>query len=167
MADLRELNPELRTPMTPPVPKYTIRVPQGHGEDALAFINNPDADPARYKTYNARAGENVAHVARNHKVNTNHLKRLNNLALDTVYVNKILFIPNGEFGQIDEAFAGEIAALAPQYYTVRRGDTLSDISRKHNMPLQHLLRLNPKLNTRRNIYPGQVIVVSQGGFRGS
>jgi LysM repeat protein len=166
IAELRKLNPELRKPMTPPVPSYTIRIPQGKKEQLATFISDPVTEPARYRIYRAKAGENLAYIARTKNVNLNHLKRLNNLAHNTVYTGRIIFIPSIEFGHLDEAFAQDIASLAPRYYVVRRGDNLTSISRKHNMSLQTLLRLNPNLNPRKNIYPGQVLVVSHGGTRG-
>jgi len=50
-----------------------------------------------------------------------------------------------------------------RYYTVRKGDNMTTISRQHNIPLYTLVRLNPKINPEK-LYPGQVLIISQGGL---
>ncbi|MDR2883833.1 MAG: transglycosylase SLT domain-containing protein [Deferribacteraceae bacterium] len=162
IAQLKELNPELRTPMTPPVDSYTLRIPIGTKDRVVAVMNNRNIDLARYHIYIAEQGENLEQIAIDNGVDLDDLKRLNNLSNNSLYSSKLLFIPNSQrYSAIDDAFAADIAKLAPRYYTVRKGDNFTTISKKHNMSLTALTRLNPKINPRK-IYPGQVIVVSVG-----
>jgi membrane-bound lytic murein transglycosylase D len=162
---MKELNPELKTPMTPPGKAYSIRVPLGAQESVLAYVNNPDSDLTRYAVYSARAGENLARIAKAYGVTVADIKKLNNFAYDRVYASKVFFIPRPGTGNdiIDAAFSKDIARLSPKYYVVRKGDNLSTMSKRHNLPLTVLVKLNPKVNPSR-IYPGQVIVISQGGL---
>ncbi len=163
--NLKELNPELRTPMTPPGKKYTLRVPLGMKETATAFVEDPQSDLTRYAVYHAKPGDDLARIARAYNVSVESVKKLNSFNYDTIYTSKVLFIPgqNMTLNEYDTAFAKEIANLAPKYYIVRKGDNMTTISRQHNMPLSTLVRLNPKINPKR-IYPGQVLVISQGGL---
>ena len=162
---MQELNPELRTPMTPPKSNYSVRVPLGTSERVLAFINQKDADLTRYVVYQAKAGDEIAKIARTYNVPPSSIKKLNSFNYDKVYTAKILFIPRPGMGEdaIDLAFAKEVAKLAPKYYVVLKGDNLTLISRKHNMPLAALIQLNPKVNPSK-IFPGQVLIISQGGL---
>lgn len=43
-------------------------------------------------------------------------------------------------------------------YKIRRGDTLSDIARRHNIPMRKILELNPRLHPRR-LRPGRRIAI--------
>lgn len=45
-------------------------------------------------------------------------------------------------------------------HTIQVGDTLVGIAEKYNVPLMQLLRNNPYLSDRKNIYPGETIVIS-------
>jgi LysM repeat protein len=65
--------------------------------------------------------------------------------------------------KVDVAFAKDISTLSPRYYTVRRGDSMSVIAKKHKMPLNVLVQLNPKVNARK-LRPGQVLITSRGGL---
>jgi hypothetical protein len=47
----------------------------------------------------------------------------------------------------------------PQYYTVQRGDNLTNIARANNQSLHRLLRMNPQFQSNPNlIYPGQQVL---------
>ncbi len=46
-----------------------------------------------------------------------------------------------------------------EYYTVRRGDSLYQIAKKHNLSIKELCRLN-KINPKRAIKPGQRLLVA-------
>lgn len=162
-SELKELNPELKTPITPPVKSYTLRVPLDKHKKSIELVNS-DINLTRYHIYKASSGERIANIAKKYKVSAKSIKLVNSFPYDTIYTSKILFIPTeSKLSEIDNDFAKEIANLTPKYYTVRRGDNMTLISRKHNIPLNTLVKLNPRINPRR-IYPGQVIVISQGGL---
>lgn len=58
--------------------------------------------------------------------------------------------------------AGEPAVSAPQgttTWTVRRGDTLSAVARRHGLTLAGLLALNPQVDPGRSLIVGRVLVV--------
>lgn len=162
-AVLRELNPALKLPMTPPG-EYVIRVPYGLEETAAALVK--DATPeerAMYKIYHATQGEKIAAIAKKTGSEAVIIKKVNGLKYDTVFASRPLFIPIEGItdSSVDEEFSNFLIDLAPKYYRVKRGDTFIQIAHKHNMRLTDLQRLNPNVRASR-IYPGQQLVVSEG-----
>ena len=49
------------------------------------------------------------------------------------------------------------AVYGDQYYTVKKGDTLSAIAVKHHTTVKNLVALNPHIKNPNLIYPGDVI----------
>lgn len=49
------------------------------------------------------------------------------------------------------------AAGQNNYYTVKKGDTMSGIAAKHRIPLNRLIALNPHIKNPNLIYPGDII----------
>lgn len=57
-----------------------------------------------------------------------------------------------------------IVVLYPEVvYTIQEGDTLFDIADNFKVSVMQLLRNNPYLSDRKNIYPGETIVISYQG----
>lgn len=166
VSDLKMLNPELKTPMTPPVAKYSIRVPAGDKDKTVALLGDSKTDLARYHIYKAKSGETIARIAKQFGVTSAAVKKVNSYSYDMVYTSKVLFIPkSSDLTMTDTAFSKEIGKLAPKYYVVRKGDNMTSISKKHNIPLKVLVQMNPNIKPSR-IYPGQVLVISRGGLTG-
>lgn len=66
--------------------------------------------------------------------------------------------PGGYGGQGGYPYGG----YQPQYYTVQRGDNLTNIARSHNESLTRLLRMNPQFRSNPNlIYPGQQVLTGR------
>lgn len=165
--ELKMLNPELRTPVTPPSSKYRLRVPFGKKELLAGLLKDGKFDQLRYTLYRAQAGESLAAIAKRYGVSVEGIQKINGLAYSKIYSSKLIFIPKkGEkLTAMDLQFAKEVQGLSPKYHTVRKGDNLTVISRKYNIPLYVLIRMNPKVNPKK-IYPGQVLVISRGGLVG-
>ncbi|MDR2105653.1 MAG: transglycosylase SLT domain-containing protein [Deferribacteraceae bacterium] len=165
--ELKMLNPELRTPVTPPTSKYRVRIPFGKGAQLSKLLNDGKFDQLRYTLYQAKAGESLAAIAKRHGISVEDIQKINALSYPKIYSAKLLFLPKkGEkLTSADIQFAKEVQSLSPKYHTVRKGDNLTVISRKYNIPLYVLIRMNPKVNPKK-IYPGQVLVISRGGLVG-
>ncbi len=160
---LRELNPALKLPITPPG-EYKIRVPYGMEEKAAALLREASPEErAMYRIYYASQGEKIASVAKKTKSTAAAVKRVNGLKYDTVFAARPLFIPIEGVTKpsVDAEFSSILAGLAPKYYKVKRGDTFIHIAHRHNMRLADLQRLNPNVRASR-IFPGQQLVVSEG-----
>jgi len=74
----------------------------------------------------------------------------------------VLFLPEGAAEDFAERYHPLMAkyreTLKPEAYVVKRGDSLIEIARKHDMSLYQLCRLN-KLSQRATIHPGQKLLV--------
>ncbi len=163
--EVRELNPELKLPMTPPADEYTLRVPYGKKEAAMELISKSTKNEmAQYIIYHATKNERLSTIAKRNGLTLEDLQNLNGLKYDKLMAARSIFIPIAELSdsEIHKEFAIELASLAPKYYKVKRGDTFIAIAHKHNMRANDLLKLNSGINTSR-IFPGQLIVVSEGG----
>jgi membrane-bound lytic murein transglycosylase D len=165
--ELKTLNPELRTPITPPVSQYRLRIPFGKKNELAALMKDPKFDPLRYTLYRAKAGESLADIAKRHGVSVADIQKINALVYTKIYSAKLIFLPKrgSALNALDLRFAKEVQSLSPKYHTVRKGDNMTVISKKYNIPLYVLIRMNPKVNPKR-IYPGQVLVISRGGLVG-
>jgi membrane-bound lytic murein transglycosylase D len=182
---LRELNPELRTWVTPILskdyPTYTLKLPLGSGEKyrtAVAQID--DKTPKRQMVYVVRKGDTLAGVARKFGVSTQDVKEWNHLRSSRLRRGQRLVVfppkkgktPASEATAVaantapadsgaDQEKASSTAARSTVTHTVRRGDTLFAIAQQYNTSVDELRRLNG-LNRKGKIYPGQRLKVQAG-----
>ncbi len=162
---LRELNPALKLPMTPPEKNYKLRIPYGTYDEVKQLLDNSTAEEmAQYKIYHAKKNEYLSNIAKKNNTSLKELQQVNGLRYDKLLASRSIFIPVAGVGdsEIHEEFANELAKIAPKYYKVRKGDTFIGIAHKHNMRSGDLRKLNPGINTSR-IFPGQTIIISMGG----
>lgn len=119
------------------------------------------------------AGETLYSIARRYNLGVSDLKLANPAIADVVQTGQVLLLPlkMGETAEVKAtteiepalkkvAFTEKIRSKdVPRYYTVRRGDTLSSVSRHFNVELSELSALNPKLKRSRQIQAGTRLVV--------
>lgn len=185
-SELRELNPELRTWVTPVLskdyPTYTLKLPGGSAEkyrSAIAQID--DKTPKRQMVYVVRKGDTLAGIARKFGVSAQDVKEWNHLRSTRLRPGQrlVVFPPKkGKTPAASEARALAAATAPPDpvssarqatgaqtqatvTHTVRRGDTLFAIAQQYNTSVDQLRRLNG-LNRRGKIYPGQKLKVQAG-----
>lgn len=163
---IRELNPELMTPMTPPVDEYSLRIPYGKKaqlEEALEHIS--DEELAQFEVVYARKGRSVASYARQFKMSSAELKRINGLRHNSILRSTYLFVPIKEVfdEELNQAFVQELKRYNPKVHRVRRGDSMYRIAHKYGMSLYELMALNRDVNPKR-IRPGQTIIVSDSYY---
>jgi len=163
---IRELNPELMTPMTPPVKEYSIRIPYGKKaklEEALEHIS--DDELSQFKVVHAKRGRSVASYAKKFRMSSRELRNINGLRHNTILRSTYLFIPIKEVfdKELNQAFVKELKRYNPKVHRVRRGDSMYRIARKYGMSLGELMSLNRGVNARR-IRPGQTVIISDSYF---
>lgn len=95
-------------------------------------------------TYTVQPGDNLSTIAKRHGMTTRELKELNGLTSDLIHPGDVLVVSKGH--TVD---AGT--------YTVKAGDNLSTIAKRHGMTTQELKAMNGLTSDR--IYPGQVLKV--------
>ena len=162
--EIRELNPALKLPLTPPY-EYTIRVPYKKDKEALKAISKASKDERmQYKIYEGKKGESIDSIASKNKIAKERLVKVNAIKTENLYTSRPLLIPLGNKPnfEMDKYIYTALSKIDPVYYKVRKGDTFIGIAKKHHMLVADLKRLNPKVKTNR-IFPGQLIAIGRGG----
>ena len=136
-------------------------IPSGSGAG-----NEPaPSAPATGGTYTVQRGDTLSRIALRHGVTVWALAQTNGISVyQTIYVGQRLAIPGGSTPAPSTPALGDT-------YTVRPGDTLSQIARRFGTTVSALARLNGIANPSA-IYPGQVLrmtgaapVPSSGGAK--
>lgn len=159
---LKDLNPELKTPVTPPADSYSIRVPYGTGESLSVQMAKMSQDELlMYKIYYAKKGESLDNIARKYNVSLSNLKASNGLRHAKLYMNTPIFIPVQKHfdPSVDREFAKSLKPYNPKVHVVRKGENLSVIARKYGLRLNEVVAMNKGIKPSR-IRPGQNIIVS-------
>lgn len=155
--EIKQLNPHLRMGVTPPGEKgYEVMVPAGRGQTFFAAYQ---AMPATERTaklasvHTVRRGETLATIASKYGMSVGELRATNNIRNpNRLSIGTELTVPNGAMPE------RESTRYTP-YHVVRRGETLSSISRSYGLRLSTLLDWNG-LNERSVIVPGKRLIVS-------
>ncbi len=156
---LRTLNAELRRDQTPPGSKqYHLRIPKG--THALVSANLQRLHPiitTKYKTHTVRSGESLTAICRKYRINKNTLLKANRLRTPALKKGQRLRIPyrttqyillkKGETPETWFAQAGKEGRLV--LHELKRGETLSGLSQKYNVPVHIIQQWNNIKNVRR------------------
>src|SRR5690606_24658011 len=106
-------------------------------------------------TYTVKKGDTLSHIAKRFGTTVNELVRLNNIKNpNLIYVGQKLKI-NGT------ASSKNTSNSKAQYYTVKKGDTLSHIAARYKTSVSKLVKLNPSIKNPNLIFPGQKIRVKE------
>ena len=118
--------------------------------------SRPASHTAKSTTWNGRhvvkRGDSLWIIAKRYNTTTKKIQEMNRLRSTMLSINQVLRVPVP--GKTASAKAGN----GPGTYSVKRGESPYLIARKHNMSLNHFLRLN-NMTARSTIYPGQQVRV--------
>ncbi|MGZ7884451.1 LysM peptidoglycan-binding domain-containing protein [Limosilactobacillus ingluviei] len=116
----------------------------------------PSTSTTTAATYTVKAGDTLGQIAANHQTSVNQLVQLNKLANpNLIYVGQVLMIKQAtSVSQSTTAMPAKPASSAT--YTVKVGDTLSQIAASHGTSYQTLASLN-HLSNPNEIYVGQTL----------
>jgi peptidoglycan lytic transglycosylase D len=176
LEELRRLNPELRTAITPRQPEgYELKVPVGSRSQVLmAFAGAPTATFPVTRRHVVRRGETLARIANRYRVSVATLAATNGLSRRArVPRGRVLVIPgrspqavryasvrHGKKGHASRTLVASKSRSKPagrraaaRHYQVRTGDTLYRIAVKHGTTVATLLAVN-SLPSRVKIRPG-------------
>lgn len=159
---LKELNPDLKKPITPPDDSYSLKVPYGMKDilkDKIAKI--PHQDLLKVKIYKARNGEYVENIAKKFNISKENIMEVNGLKYSRILYDTYIFIPDSNFMQMEyaKAFINEIKIDAPKVHIVKSGENLYDIAHKYGLSLYDVISYNKGINPRL-IRPGQAIIIT-------
>jgi membrane-bound lytic murein transglycosylase D len=154
------LNPELRHQITPDRP-YDLKIPQGLGQQYALVADQikesrPPAPPERERKtrvvkYKVKSGDSLASISKKFGTSPKSLLAANGLKSESqVTEGKILKIPvkqpqkgtqvaSGKKGKSKKSAAAEPAVIK---YTVKKGETLTQIAKRHNTTTTEIKKLN-------------------------
>ncbi|MCP5180310.1 MAG: LysM peptidoglycan-binding domain-containing protein [Pseudomonadales bacterium] len=92
--------------------------------------------------YRIRSGDTLSEIAGRHRISVADLKTLNGIQGETIRAGRTLRVPAGT---VAASTTGAVAGIPPAQvdrYTVRSGDTLWSIARRHAVSRQELMRVN-------------------------
>jgi membrane-bound lytic murein transglycosylase D len=169
---IRFLNPQLRLGVTPPYEKqYEVKVPAGTGvQVAQAYEALPESERITRvaSTHTVRRGETLASIASRYGISVRELTSMNGIRnANRISIGTRLTVPSvpgmapeDESPRRSTRKVARGSKYAP-YHVVRRGDTLSAISRAYGVPLRSLMAWNG-LSAKSKLMPGARLVVGRG-----
>lgn len=132
-SDVVELN-NLKRP-------YNIYV----GQKLKVFKNE---DKERYTTIKVKSGDTLLRIALEYDMSLREIASINNIKPPyNVYVGQKLKVPYSKTNK-------------PEFYVVKKGDNLYEISRKTDISVRQLIA-NNNLSSPNNIYPGQKLYLTK------
>ena len=171
LAELLELNPELRRGITPfDYSDYRLKVPKGKGdllERKLASL--PAEKKVRFRHHRVRRGETLSVIAGKYSSSIGAIAQVNRIRnVHRLREGQDLIIPlAGSGGSFSPQVRLRSRPTSPTSHTVRRGDSLARIARLYRVNVEELLVWN-NLNIKQLIYPGQRIrILAEGESTGS
>ena len=106
------------------------------------------------KTWNqkhvVKSGDSLWIIAKRYGTTTRKIQEVNHLTSTRLRINQVLTVPS------QEPAATPTAQKGSGTYYVQRGDSPYIIARRHNISLNHFLKIN-NLTPRSTIYPGQSV----------
>ncbi len=167
LKEFYQLNPGFNRWATDPDGPHRLLVPASLPQDfeeQIAALPVPEKVSA--ESYVVKKGDTLYRIARKFDTSAAEIKRLNKLKTDKVPVGRRLIITKANISpeyvalneemRLDRSYSsgGSNSKVVRKTYTVRRGDTLSSIARRHGVSTKDLARWNG-LKTSSRIKTGQ------------
>lgn len=141
--ELKSYNPHLRYGFVPPKKgTYDIYLP--YGKHTIFEQNfDPNKDNGRFYVHSIKRGDSLYSIGKKYGVSYKIIKDFNNLKSNTLRINKKLVIP--------------VLKPKTRQYTIKSGDTIGNISRKFNVTINSIMKINNKKNSQ--IIIGERLVI--------
>lgn len=185
---LKKYNPELiRWQVPPTIGEYKVRVPVGHKMYWDELKDKSVVKAKDYKTYQLKGYAKLKHVARKFKVPKGILTKINDIPADKkLFPKTVIYLPfRNDHTKKDSLYSdlyekprksvlrkrsyrrwirrgarvGKKITNPKEFYIVKKGDNLWDISRKTGVKINTIIRSNYKLVKRRMILPGDKLAI--------
>lgn len=170
VADLQALNPGFSQWATDPEGPHQLVLPV---EKTATFSDNLAQTPAdrlmQWQPYQVKSGDTLGAIAKRYQTSVTALTRLNKLDGNTIRIGQTLLIPRAG-GNTEQQLANVTQQSTPESsaannnskleYTIQRGDTLWDLSRKYDVTVAQLRSWN-KLTASAVLNEGQTLQIWQ------
>lgn len=146
---IKQLNPELSTGRTPYIRSkgFKIRLPNSDYSRVLASIPKQRTYASK-NTYTVVRGDFLGKISRKTGISIRAIKAANNIGRrNTIRIGQKLNLP----GKVSTR--RQTSRVTNNLHTVKKGESLFSISKKYNIKLSALRRINPFM--KKTIYPGQ------------
>ncbi len=127
-----------------------LKIPQRGMVVTRAQKSTPSPDVWNQK-HVVKSGDSLWIIAKRYGTTTQRIQEMNHLSTTNLSINQVLKVPSPEY-------APARPATGSGTYYVQRGDSPYLIARKHNLSLNHFLKIN-SLTPRSTIYPGQSVKI--------
>lgn len=145
--DLLKLNKHIKQSIIPPTDKYyTINIP--YSRLSRFNENRNDIQDTKFAIHIVKRGDTLSGISNKYKVPTKLIKDYNNFKSNRLSLKQkiVLPIPSDMIGKIK--FVSEKKSKKRlKKYTVRSGDSLYSIARKHKIDVKKLMKDNKMKNT--------------------
>ena len=160
-AVIRDLNPEYLRHVTPPDRQVTVRVPVGKADVFRTnYASIPPDKRVTWLIHVVTRGQTLGQIARRYGTSVTAIRAANgNVNPRRLQIGQRLVVPRAA-APTRVASSGDRTpqgATGPKTITVRRGDTLWSLARRHGVSTTELMRLNNLNST--TIHPGDRLTV--------
>ena len=142
LADFTRLNPAYRRALTSPQGTHSLLLPVGTAQPLRDLLATTDPKTwVPHTEYAVISGDTLSEIAVRFEIPTAWLRERNKLKNDRLRIGQILLIPHAGNNTNYQA-SSKSGATEPNYYTVRRGDSLWSIAKQFNTSIKHLRETN-------------------------
>ncbi len=143
---LKQGNAELRYHVTPPTASHMVKVPAESAEAARTVLSDTSTPLFKYDIYKVKSGDTLGAIAQRYRTPLDIITQANpGIKADKIKIGQTLIIPHLGNEAPASASAGKADNAGREFsvsYTIKKGDTLWEISLKFNVQPDELARQN-------------------------
>jgi membrane-bound lytic murein transglycosylase D len=164
--EIEELNPAIRRNVTPPTrASVELRLPSGTADRVRECIQTlPTDEKLAWQEYRVERGDALSTIARRYGTTVSMIEQMNDLQTRRLRVGQTLLVPQGAEAHVAAHTETRKEAAAapgdrtPYRYSVRKGDTLSKISKLFAVTVPEIQEWNG-LSSPRKLRAGDDLVM--------
>ncbi|MHB0896918.1 MAG: LysM peptidoglycan-binding domain-containing protein [Spirochaetales bacterium] len=129
LAMLKQGNAELKYSITPPNSSYLVKVPADKADTVRGILEDTSSPLFKYTIYKVKSGDTLGAIAQRYSTPLGIILQANKgIKADKIKIGQTIIIPHlSGSSATSKASSGESLSFS-DYYTVKKGDTLWDIS---------------------------------------
>lgn len=167
--EIQQLNAGYSQWLTDPARPHQVLVPVAAAPTFLLHLEAmPEQQAVSWNEYKVKKGDSLGAIARRFKTSVAAIKTNNKLRNDFLKIGQVLHISgaaapyvHNDYPSADELMRnyGKSINRNTTYYTVKPGDNLWTIARRHDTSITALTRSN-NISSKRTLKPGQKLLVT-------